>query len=252
MWFSPKNLLLGLLLTILLIWSGYATNFNWGKLIESTQFFSKIVELWLPPNWDKAESAFNAVLLTLQMAFFGSFVALLIVLPLSFLAAKNITPNQFIYQSIRGMFSFLRSIPDIVIGLIFVMALGPGTFPAVLAILLHNIGVLGKLISELIEAAEKGPQEAVQSVGLGKSMIALYGILPQIIPNVLSHYFYRFEVAIRTSIILGFIGGGGIGQYLLNSFRTFQYQDVTTYVIFIMVLVILVDLLGSYVRNRVI
>lgn len=252
MWFSPRNVIILFLLTFLLIWSGNATNVSWAKILESGQFFSKIVELWFPPNWDKAESAFNAVLLTLQMAFFGSLLALIIVLPLSFLAAKNTTPNYGLYQCSRGIFSFLRSIPDIVIGLIFVMALGPGTFPAVLAILLHNVGVLGKLISELIEAADKGPQEAIQSVGLGKSMVALYGILPQIIPNVLSHYFYRFEVAIRTSIILGFIGGGGIGQYLLNSFRTFQYQDVTTYVIFIMVLVILVDQLGSYVRNRVI
>ncbi len=152
----------------------------------------------------------------------------------------------------RGLFSFLRSIPDIVIGLVLVMAIGLGPFPAVIAIMLHNIGVLGKLVSELIEAADKGPQEAVQSLGLGRSMVALYGILPQIWPNVLSHFFYRFEVAIRTSLILGFIGAGGIGQLLFNSFRIFNYKEVMLYVLFIMALVIIVDLIGSYVRNRII
>lgn len=252
MWFSARNLFIAVLLLALVVWSGMAANFSWTKLLDSTQHLVNIYELWFPPNWDKAETAFSAVLLTLQMAFFGSFVALVMVLPASFLAAKNTTPNKGIYQVARGSFSFLRSIPDIVIGLIFVMAIGPGPFAAVLAILLHNIGVLGKLISELVEAAEKGPQEAIQSVGLGKSMIALYGILPQIMPNILSHYFYRFEVAIRSSIILGFIGGGGIGQYLLNSYRTFQYQDVTVFVLFIVVLVVMVDLLGGYIRNKII
>jgi phosphonate transport system permease protein len=252
MWFSPKNIGIFLFLLFLVIWSGMATNVSWEKLVHSIELFPKIAELWWPPNFDRAESALNATLLTLQIAFLGSFVALVIVLPFSFLAARNTAPNSIIFQGMRGAFSFLRSIPDIVIGLILVMAIGPGTFPAVLAILLHNIGVLGKLISELIEAADKGPQEAVQSIGLGRSMVALYGILPQIIPNILSHYFYRFEVAIRTSLILGFIGGGGIGQLLFNSFRTFQYSDVMLYVLFIMALVILVDMLGSYVRNRII
>jgi phosphonate transport system permease protein len=252
MWFNPKSLVIAIFLLLLLIWSGFGVEFNLGKLIKSAENFNQIAELWFPPDFSRAESAFNATLLTLQVAFFGSFIALVIVLPLSFFAAKNTSPNLFIYQLVRGLFSILRSIPDIVIGLIFVILIGLGPFPAVMAIMLHNIGVLGKLISELIEAAEKGPQEAIQSLGLSRSLNALYGVLPQIIPNVLSHYFYRFEVAIRSSLILGFIGGGGIGQLLLNSFKIFAYDAVMLYVIFIMGLVILVDTLGGFIRNRVI
>ncbi|OEF95815.1 phosphonate ABC transporter, permease protein PhnE [Desulfuribacillus alkaliarsenatis] len=252
MWLKPKNIIIAIVLLLLVVWSADATQVSWTKLVEAKDRLSQIMELWFPPNWSKAEQAFSATLLTLQMAFLGSFIALVVVLPLSFLAAKNTAPNMTLYHTVRGTFSFLRSVPDIVIGLILVMAVGLGPFPAVIAIMLHNVGVLGKLISELIEAAEKGPQEAIQSLGLGRSMIALYGVMPQIFPNVLSQFFYRFEVAIRTSLILGFIGAGGIGQLLFNSFRIFHYADVTLYVIFIMALVILVDMLGSFVRNRII
>jgi len=252
MWFKLKNIFFSFILFLLLLWSGYATEFSLERLLQFAEHYEKIAERWFPPNFEKAGTALEATLLTLHVAFFGSFVALLIVLPLSFFAAKNTAPHPVIYHITRGGLNILRSIPDIVIGLIFVMAIGLGPFPAVMAILLHNIGVLGKLISELIEAADKGPQEAIQSLGLGRILNAMYGILPQIIPNVLSHYFYRFEVAIRSSLILGFIGGGGIGQLLVNSFKIFAYDDVMLYVIYIMILVTLVDMLGSYVRNRII
>ncbi|WP_202078241.1 phosphonate ABC transporter, permease protein PhnE [Caldalkalibacillus salinus] len=252
MWFNRKNILLSITIIGVLIWSAIGTDFSLDKLRNFAEHYQEIIDLWFPPNFERVDRAFNAILLTLQVAFFGSFVALLIVLPISFFAAKNTSPNATIYHLVRNSLSVLRSVPDIVIGIILVMAIGLGPFPAVMAILLHNIGVLGKLISELIEAADKGPQEAVASLGLGRMMIAMYGILPQIIPNILSHYFYRFEVAIRSSIILGFIGGGGIGQLLMNAQRVYAYGDVMLYVLFIMALVILVDMMSSYVRSRVI
>jgi phosphonate transport system permease protein len=173
-------------------------------------------------------------------------------LPLSFLAAKNTSGSIAMYSSTRGGLSALRSIPEIVFGLIFVTAFGLGPFAAVLAIILHNIGVLGKLISELIEAADSGPQEAMRSVGASKWVGHLFAILPQIWPNVLSQYFYRFEVAIRTSLILGFIGGGGIGQQLFNHFQSFYYTAVALDIVLIMIMVIIVDFIGGQIRARVI
>lgn len=252
MWFSPKNIAITLGLIILIWWSALSTDFSFIRLFSSFENLHHFLNRFFPPNWARAEMALSATLVTLQVAFLGTFLALLVVLPISFLAAKNTAPNTLLFHSIRSLLSFLRSVPDIVFGLILVVLVGLGPFAAVIAIFLHNIGVLGKLISELVEAADKGPQEAVIAVGLGGTFVALYGILPQIIPNVLSHYFYRFEVAIRTSLILGFIGAGGIGQLLFNDFQTQRYDNVTLYVLFIMALVILVDMLGSYVRNRII
>jgi phosphonate transport system permease protein len=136
--------------------------------------------------------------------------------------------------------------------LILLTTLGLGPFPAVIAIMFHNVGVFGKLISELIEAADPGPQEAMKAVGSKTWIANLFSILPQIWPNVLSQFFYRFEVAIRTSLILGFIGGGGIGQRLFNDFKTFQYSSVSLDVLIIMIMVIIIDFLASSVRKRII
>ena len=189
---------------------------------------------------------------TLAMAFLGSILGLLFALPLSFAAARNTAPSKIFYNFMRIALSFVRSVPEIVFGLILLTTLGLGPFPAVIAIMIHNVGVMGKLISELIEAADPGPQEAMKAVGAKNWLASLFSVLPQIWPNVLSNFFYRFEVAIRTSLILGFIGGGGIGQRLFNDFQTFQYPSVSLDVLIIMVMVIAVDFIGSYVRNRVI
>ncbi|MGJ9382167.1 phosphonate ABC transporter, permease protein PhnE [Salipaludibacillus neizhouensis] len=248
MWFNKKNILITVFIFGIVIWSSIGT----GVRPIPLDNFVAFSERFFPPNWDRTNVALSASLITLQVAFLGTILALLVAIPISFLAANNTSPNGYVYHTVRSMLSFLRSVPDIVLGLFFVVLIGLGPYAAVLAIFIHNVGVLGKLIAELIESADKGPQEAVQSMGLCKSMVALYGVLPQIIPNVLSHYFYRFEVAIRTSLILGFIGAGGIGQLLFNDFQTFRYDNVSLYVLFIMGLVVFVDMLGSYVRNRVI
>jgi phosphonate transport system permease protein len=207
---------------------------------------------WFPMDFSALSKMLQDSIETLAMAFLGSFFGLVLGLPLSFLAARNTSPSSFIFHLTRVGLSFVRSVPEIVFGLILLTALGLGPFPAVLAIMFHNIGVLGKLIAELIEASDPEPHEALKAVGAKNWLASLFSIMPQIWPNILSSYFYRFEVAIRTSLILGFIGGGGIGQRLFNDFKTFQYTSVSLDVLIIMTIVILVDFFGSYVRNKVI
>lgn len=207
---------------------------------------------WFPMDFSLLPNMVQDTLETLAMAFLGSVFGLIIALPISFIAARNTSPSPILFQFSRIALSFVRSIPEIVFGLILLTTLGLGPFPAVIAIMFHNIGVFGKLISELIEAADPGPQEAMKAVGSKTWVANLFSILPQIWPNVLSQFFYRFEVAIRTSLILGFIGGGGIGQRLFNDFKTFQYSSVSLDVLIIMVMVIIIDFLASYIRKRII
>jgi phosphonate transport system permease protein len=243
---------LAILSAAILLWSANGVEFNvrdffdFGKTIE---FFQR---KWWPPDFSNAKYALKASIITLQIAIMGTFLGLLFALPLSFLGAWNTAPAKWVYNSTRGVMNFFRSVPEIVFGLLLVPTFGLGPFPAVLAIALHNIGVLSKLISELIEAADEGPQEAVRSVGAKRILVIIYGILPQIIPNILSHYFYRLEVGIRASLILGFIGGGGIGSMLFIDFKIANYQMVATEVLFIMVLVMMVDYIGAFVRKKVI
>ncbi|MBT2689563.1 phosphonate ABC transporter, permease protein PhnE [Bacillus sp. ISL-47] len=251
MWFKRRSIITHALLALFVFLSMKLTEFDLSKFRDFRNMID-FLSHWFPMDFSLLPKILEDSMETLAMAFLGSFFGLLIGLPLSFMAAKNTAGAPFVYHLTRVGLSFVRSIPEIVFGLILLTALGLGPFPAVLAIMFHNIGVLGKLISELIEASDPGPQEAMKAVGAKNWFASLFSILPQIWPNVLSNYFYRFEVAIRTSLVLGFIGGGGIGQRLFNDFKTFQYTAVSLDVLVIMIIVILVDFFGSYVRNRVI
>ncbi len=251
MWFKRTTFLTVVLLVIAIFFSMRLTEFDLSKFRDFRNMIDFLSQ-WFPMNFSALSRMLRDSAETLAMAFLGSFFGLIIALPISFLAAKNTSPSAIVFNFTRILMSFVRSIPEIVFGLILLTALGLGPFPAVLAIMFHNIGVLGKLISELIESAEPGPHEAMRAVGSKNWLASLFSILPQIWPNVLSQYFYRFEVAIRTSLILGFIGGGGIGQRLFNDFKSFQYSSVSLDVFLIMLIVIIVDSFGSYVRNKVI
>jgi phosphonate transport system permease protein len=251
LWLNKRNLIYAMTIIAAIYGSAKGTQIDLSKFAQISNMFTFIREKWLPPAWEVFPSALRETFITLEIAFLGTIAAIFIALPLSFLAARN-TSSPPVYNIVRIILSFLRSVPEIVFGLIFVTAVGLGPFPAILAILLHNIGVLGKLISELVEAADPGPQEALRSVGANRTMVSIYGILPQIIPNILSQYFYRLEVAVRTSLILGFIGAGGIGQQLFIHFKMFHYDKVAVDVLMIMILVVIIDYVSAVIRSKTI
>ncbi|MBX0314747.1 phosphonate ABC transporter, permease protein PhnE [Planococcus glaciei] len=251
MWFKKSNLLTLAILILFVFFSMRLTEFDLSKFKDFRNMIDFLSQ-WFPMDFSLLPDMVQDTLETLAMAFLGSVLGLVIALPISFIAARNTSPSPFLFQTSRIVLSFVRSIPEIVFGLILLTTLGLGPFPAVIAIMFHNVGVFGKLISELIEAADPGPQEAMKAVGSRTWVANLFSILPQIWPNVLSQFFYRFEVAIRTSLVLGFIGGGGIGQRLFNDFKTFQYSSVSIDVLIIMVMVIIIDFFASYIRKRII
>ena len=251
-WFNKRHFIYMFILILITWWSMNITGFELSKFANFSNMFSFINARFLPPDWSILPLLIRESLITLGIAFLGTIFALIIAIPLSFAAANNTSRTNYIYYFSRFSLSGLRSIPEIVFGLMFVVVLGLGPFAAVMAIFLHNIGVLGKLISELIEASDKGPQEAMKSVGATHGVGSLFAIIPQIWPNILSNYFYRFEVAIRTSLILGFVGGGGLGQQIFNQYQSFYYDGMAVSIILIIVLVIMVDMFGSFVRKRII
>jgi len=251
LWLKKSTIVLVAALAALLAASWVLLGLDVTKFAAAANIVVFLRNDWLPPDWSVLGQAVRLSVDTVAIAFISTFLALLVALPLSFLAAGNVT-TPWLRGAVRAFLSFLRSVPEIVFGLLFVVAVGLGPLPAVLAILLHNIGVLGKLVSELVEAADPAPQEALRAAGATRGMEALYGILPQIAPNVVSQYFYRFEVAIRTSLILGFIGAGGIGQQLFMHFKIFKYAQVTVDVIAIMALVLGADALSAWVRRKMI
>ncbi|CAM4339784.1 phosphonate ABC transporter, permease protein PhnE [Paenibacillus tarimensis] len=246
-----RNLPALFIVLILLVWSGYGIGIEWSLFKDLGNSVRFVSEHWFPPDLSNSGAAWRAMIDTLQMALFSTLAALVIAFPLSFLAARNWSPGLWLYNGSRAVFNFIRSIPEIVLALIFIPTLGLGPLPAVMALIIHNIGVFGKMISEMIEAMDDGPLEAVKAVGGSRLHVAVYGILPQMLPLIFSQYFYRLEVAIRTCLVLGIVGAGGLGQMLYNDFKQFMYQKVTYEVLLIMVLVTAVDYTGAFIRKRV-
>jgi phosphonate transport system permease protein len=236
----------------LLIWSMYATGFELKQLLGISSTWKFVAGQWFPPQWDLLQEALHQSVLTLQIAFVGTTLGLLFALPLSFVAARTTPLPGFVHGSFRTFLSFLRSVPEIVWGLVLVPTIGLGPFGGVLAIMLHNVGVLGKLIAEMIEASDKEPQDAIIATGGNRLHVLGMAILPDILPHIFSQYFYRLEVATRTSLVLGFIGAGGLGNMLFIDFKVFAYQAVAVEVLVIMLLVSLIDALGGWVRRRTI
>ncbi|CAM3995612.1 phosphonate ABC transporter, permease protein PhnE [Alkalicoccus chagannorensis] len=251
-WFQKKFFIYAAIIAALLIVSARGADFSFTALIDQSNTWEFIRDNFYPLRTDLLPYLLEQSLITLAVAFFGTFTALLLALPISLLAAENTASGRFSFYIVRSVLSLIRSIPEIVFGLIFVVSLGLGPFAALMAIFLHNVSVLGKLIAELVESSDKGPQEAMSSAGAGRRTGQIFSILPQIWPNVLSHYFYRLEVAIRTSLVLGMIGGGGLGQSLMNYYNSLAYDSMATAIVVIMGLVIIVDLFGGIVRKRVI
>ena len=198
------------------------------------------------------QTVIGATLETVQMAFAGTFLALVAALPLGFLSARNMTPHPFVYYAVRGALNLVRTIPDLALGLLFVAAVGLGAFAGTLALAIHTATVLGKLLSESAENIDEGVVEALRATGAGYPQIVSFAVLPQILPDLISFTLYRLETNIRAASVLGLIGAGGIGYLMNTSFRTFQYQEAAAIVLVLIALVMLVDYLSSRLRNLVV
>ena len=204
--------------------------------------------------WDNTfpQTIVGATLETVQMALAGTFLALLVAFPLGFLAARNTTPHRLVYNGVRLVLNFLRTIPDLALGLLFVAAVGLGAFAGTLALAIHTATVLGKLLSESVENIDEGVVEAIRATGASYTQILSFAVLPQILPDLISFTLYRLETNIRAASVLGLIGAGGIGYLMNTSFRTFQYQEAAAIVLVLIALVMLVDYLSSRLRHLVV
>lgn len=194
----------------------------------------------------------GATIQTIQMALTGTVLALIFAFPLAFLAASNTTPHKAVYQVTRLFINFTRTIPELALGLLFVAAVGLGPFPGTLALALHTMTVLTKLLSESIENIDGGVVEAIRATGANYFQILSFAVLPQMLPDLISFTLYRFETNIRAASVLGMIGAGGIGHLLNTAFRTFEYQEASAIILILIILVMGVDLISARLRKWVI
>ena len=187
--------------------------------------------------------------LTIQIALWGTTLAVFLAVPFGLACARNVSP-VWLQQPMRLLMNLLRSIPDLVIGTLFIVAVGLGPFAGVMALALNTGGVLAKLFSEAVESIDKGPVEGVRATGAAKLPEVLWGVIPQVGPLWTSYALYRFESNSRSATVLGLIGAGGIGQLLFDAMNGFAYHQLSAIVIVIIVAVTLIDLLSQAMRSR--
>jgi len=234
----------------LIIGSWIGSEFDLGKLGRSGPQFLEFFMRLTPPDWTVLRLVSEATVETLMIAMAGTSLAFIISLPLGFLAASNITP-PWISQPIRWMLSVIRSIPLILVAIIFVAAVGLGPFPGALAIAFHSIGMLGKFYGEEFETADQGIIDAVSGTGATWMQTVRYGLFPQCVPQVLSFTIYRLEMNFRDAAVLGLVGAGGIGYYIILYVKGFQYEKVAILLLVIIAVVLIFDQLTFWLRRLV-
>lgn len=213
---------------------------------ESMKLFAKDL---LNPDFDNWPMFVAKMWETVQIALWGTFLAVFFGIPLGLAAARNMAP-AWVVTPVRWVMNLLRSIPDLVIGLLFVTAVGLGPLAGVLAITLNTAGVLAKLFSEAVESIDKGPVEGVRATGGSKLHEIVWGVIPQVAPLWTSFALYRFESNSRSATVLGLIGAGGIGQVLFDSMNAFNFRAVSAIVIIVVIAVTLIDTLSQVMRKR--
>jgi phosphonate transport system permease protein len=224
--------------------------FDVNRLTEGGPALLRLLGEMLPPDFSNIGTWGKPLLDTLAMSVAGTFLAVCLSIPIGFLAATNSSPNPAVRRMARGVLNFLRSVPELIMGIVFVAAVGFGALPGVLALGLHSVGMVGKFFAESVEHCDVRPVEAVRAAGASRLQVILHGMLPQVIPQMADITVYRWEYNFRASTVMGMVGAGGIGFELMASLRLMQYQEVAAILLVILAMVTVVDALGSWLRRK--
>jgi phosphonate transport system permease protein len=233
----------------------HSLDMSYARIAGGLGELGAMVVRMLPPHpgsWSLAGVYAYAMLETLAIALLGTLMAAIVAFPLGFLAARNTTLNRVVQFFARRSFDTLRGVDILIWALIWINVVGLGPFAGVLALFTSDLGSFGKLFSEAIEAADDKPVEGVLSTG-GSGLTAVrFGILPQMLPVLLSQVLYSFESNTRSASIIGIVGAGGIGLILSEQIRTLELQQMAFVVLLIWATVSLIDYFCSKIRFAII
>ncbi len=245
-------------------WSAWGTEFDLVELFSSTGPIERFVSGMFPPDLSvrTLQTTGRGIMETFQMSFLGALIGAVVAFPLAALGTAEVSTagasrgervlKTVPYHLSRFVLNVFRSVPDILWALVFVVALGLGPFPGTLALAVHSAGVLGKLLSETLEAVPSRPVEALRATGASGLQAFLFGRLPQAMSGFTSLTLYQWECNIRSATILGFVGAGGIGQQILISMNLFDYPKVATLVGATIIVVLIVDRFSAAVRGKLV
>lgn len=233
-------------------WSVSALDIEWAFFADAHEQAADLIERMWPPRWSYLPRIVQPLIETLHIATLGTMIAIVFALPVAFLAARNTTYNQATWLIGRAMLVMSRSINTVIWGLLFVAIFGPGPVAGICAVAARSIGFIAKLVAEAIEEVDAGQIEAVESTGASTLQVYGVAILPQILPVLIGTSIYRWDINVRESSVLGFVGAGGIGLLLYASINQFAWSQAIVILIAILGIVIISEALSAYVRSRIV
>ena len=242
----------------LLIWGGVAGLLAWSfhpaevyratHLVTDAANMGEYLKGFLRPDFTDWRVYVQETVLTVQIAIWGTVLSVVFGIPFALLSSGNVAP-AWVVQPIRRLMDATRAINELVFAVLFVVAVGLGPFAGVMAIFVHNLGIISKLFSEAVEAADPRPVEGIRATGASRMQEIVFGIVPQVAPLWSSYALYRFETNVRSATVLGLVGAGGIGQVMFESIRSFQYGPTAAILLVIIATVSLVDLISQQLRR---
>lgn len=237
-------------LILVIFWALKMTEFDIVVIIDR---FSKMLDLLkkiFQPDWKFFPKVIGPLMDTIKMSILGTVIGCAIALPVSILASSNINHNVFIVGFFRFVLALIRTLPTLVIALVCALIFSLGTFSGTVAIAIFTFGVVSKMLYESIETIDMGPFEAMESLGANKFQAFWSACVPQILPVYLSHCLYCFEMNIRASAILGYVGAGGLGITINERIGWRDYEGLGMVLLSLFVVVTAIEFFGAYLRKK--
>ncbi|MCG7505426.1 phosphonate ABC transporter, permease protein PhnE [Mesorhizobium retamae] len=248
---SPLRFVLLVACAAAIISSIHGSQISISALVDGLPQIGRLVGDMFPPDISRLPVILLRLLETFQMALAGTFIGIILSLPIAVLATRDFSPHPVVRFLTKGLVSFCRTIPDLIWALIFVVAVGLGPFAGTLAIIVDTIGFCGRFFAEAMEDVEKGPQEALTALGASRTDIIASAVVPGAMPAMIATGLFSLEKATRGSVVLGIVGAGGIGVELQVALDLFNYAQAATIIFVIFVLVLAVEQVGSALRARI-
>ncbi len=246
---NPKNnLIIGIIVAVIVA-ASYNIDANPVDFVEGIPNLAIILEEMTQVEPKLFETAFWSMFETLQMAFIGTMIGIAIALPLSMLAARNLN-RKWVYGPIRALLAAIRTFPSILWAILFVIMVGLGPFAGILAIIMYTVGFVAKLQYEAIETVDTDPMDAVSSIGVSKGQLIRFVVLPESAPHLLSQILYMFDYNVRQTSILGLVGAGGIGFYIINYIKFFEYGKAAVFLLVVLATVLIIDWVSVKIRDK--
>lgn len=252
----PKLVRWGLTAAVLVpaLWAVLGIDIGVDELLQAPgRMWDRVIRQMFPPDLsaEMVGRAMPKVMESLWMAWIGTMIGAFFSFFLAFAAATNVAP-VWTANAVRQILNAIRAVPELIVAVVLIPVTGLGPWTGTLAIGIHSIGTLGKLSSEVIEGIDQGPVEAVAATGGTRLQQIRFGIVPQVMPNILAYWLYRFEINIRASAVLGVVGAGGIGAELMSQLRFRDFPKAATVLFLTIAVVIVIDTISARVRRRII